>query len=520
MHPERLAYTFLGFFLTTIFCLQWWQHAVYPRALWIALGMIALNAFLVRRARGPVLAGLLGITIALLTVARTTHVPTFETIDTFADGKYVTIHGVIVEEPDRRPMQTKYTIEVQKLTRNDEHIDHLQGRILATDRNGWPQYQYGDEVEVSGTLEKPGMIDTFHYDRYLSRDDVYSVMYFANIRKVSSGHGNAFFALLFHTKELFENQINRLYAEPHASFLAGLLTGSRKGIPEHLMENFNTTGLTHIIAISGYNITIVITMISGALFWLPLRWRFIPAASAIIVFTLFVGASAAVVRASIMGILGILALHVGRVNHVRLTILWALFAMLAWNPKFLWYDAGFQLSFLAVLGLTECAPLLDRWFKCVPAVLGMREALQMTISAQITAVPLIVLLFGRLSLIAPVANLLVAPAIPPAMLFGFLGTVLSTICFPLGQLFAFIGWGFMQWIVLVATALAHIPFASVDVPAIGTTCVVLYYTALVTIVARRRLTTYIHTLYSFLRRAPARPRSPLAYIPAKETRGR
>jgi competence protein ComEC len=286
------------------------------------------------------------------------------------------------------------------------------------------------------------------------------------------------------------------------------------------MENFNTTGLTHIIAISGYNITIVITMISGALFWLPLRWRFIPAASAIIVFTLFVGASAAVVRASIMGILGILALHVGRVNHVRLTILWALFAMLAWNPKFLWYDAGFQLSFLAVLGLTECAPLLDRWFKCVPAVLGMREALQMTISAQITAVPLIVLLFGRLSLIAPVANLLVAPAIPPAMLFGFLGTVLSTICFPLGQLFAFIGWGFMQWIVLVATALAHIPFASVDVPAIGTTCVVLYYTALVTIVARRRLTTYIHTLYSFLRRAPARPRSPLAYIPAKETRGR
>jgi len=153
--------------------------------------------------------------------------------------------------------------------------------------------------------------------------------------------------------------------------------------------------------------------------------------------------------------------------------------MLIWNPKYLWYDAGFQLSFLAVLGLTELSPHLDRLFQRVPKILGIREALQMTIAAQLTAVPLIVVLFGQLSLVAPIANVLVAPAIPPAMLFGFIGTILSTIWFPLGQLFAFLAWACLQWIVIVATALAYVPFASVETPAVGTMLVVLYYGGLV-----------------------------------------
>ena len=260
--------------------------------------------------------------------------------------------------------------------------------------------------------------------------------------------------------------------------MAGLLTGSRRGIPEHLMNDFNVTGLTHIIAISGYNITIVIAVISGMLFWLPLKVRFFPSIVAIIAFTLFVGASAAVVRASIMGILGLLALQTGRQSEVRLTILWTLFFMLLWNPKYLWYDAGFQLSFLAVLGLVEIAPYLDPLFKHIPKTLGIREALQMTIAAQISAVPLILFLFGRLSLIAPIANLMVAPFIPLAMLFGFFGTVTSFLWFPLGQLIGYIGWGCLEWIILVAHTLANLPFASIELGKISGITISIYYVAL------------------------------------------
>jgi len=478
-NPEKTAYFFLGSFLTTTFLLQWWQEALYPRWLWILLGITFLNVLPFKRLRTYLVACILGITIALFSISRTTHIPTQTTIDSFATGNWITVQGIISNEPDRRPMQTKYTIEISKLINESGAIVPVTGKILATDRDQWPEFDYGDEVEASGKLEKPGKIETFHYDRYLSRYNIYSVIYFAKFKILSSGYGNPFFAVLFKIKQKFEGQINRLYAEPHASFLAGLLTGSRKGIPDHLLENFQTTGLTHIIAISGYNITIIISIIAGLLFWLPLKWRFLPAVGAIIAFTLFVGASAAVVRASIMGILGLLALQTGRIAHTRLAILWTLFAMLMWNPKYLWYDAGFQLSFLAVLGLTELAPYLDRWFTRIPKTLGIREALQMTVSAQLTAVPLIVVLFGQLSLIAPIANVLVAPAIPPAMLFGFLGTVVSYVWFPLGQLLAYIGWAFLQWIVIVATLLSHIPFASIETPAIGTVLILIYYGALV-----------------------------------------
>ena len=495
MHPERISYIFLGSFLTSIFALQWWQSSSYPIFLWIILLFIFLNASIFNRTRQIAIALTLGILIALLTVQRTTHNPSEQTADWYANGSKAILTGIISDEPDRRPLQTKYTIEVFDLTNSSGTTIPVYGKVLATDHAQWPEFLYGDEVEVSGKLERPGIIDRFHYDNYLSRFGIHTVIYRAKLSKVSQGHGNKLFSKLFSTKKSFEGQINKLYSEPHASFLAGLLTGSRKGIPEHLMEDFNTTGLTHIIAISGYNITIVIAVISSLLFWLPLKWRFTPAVIAIIAFTFFVGASAAVVRASIMGILGLLALQTERTAHTRLAVLWTLFFMLIRNPKYLWYDAGFQLSFLAVIGLIELSPHLDRWLVRIPKVLGMREALQMTIAAQLSAVPLIVMLFGRLSLVAPIANVLTAPAIPFAMLFGFLGTIISLISFPLGQLFAYIGWAFLQWIILVASIMSNVPLASIEVKFIGTIAIVIYYCLLVILFKTQSITIHKHKPY-------------------------
>ncbi len=485
MKPERISYLFLGLFLTSIFSLRWWQESAYPLLLWLIILCVFLNLIIFRRTRQLIIPITLGILIALLTVQRTTHSSSPYTIDSYADGSKVILTGIISDEPDRRPLQTKFTVEVSSLTNSSGTTIPVTGKVLATDRAQFPEYYYGDEVQIRGRLERPGVIDRFHYDNYLSRFGIYSVMYWAKFEKKSEGHGNKVFAELFAIKKTFENQINRIYAEPHASFLAGLLTGSRKGIPEHLMGSFNTTGLTHIIAISGYNITIIITVISGMLFFLPLKWRFVPAVTAIIAFTIFVGASAAVVRASIMGILGLIALQTERLKHTRLAVLWTLFFMLVWNPKYLWYDAGFQLSFLAVIGLMEISPHIEKYFAKIPPNFGIREALMMTISAQISAVPLIVLLFGRLSLIAPIANVLATPAIPFAMLFGFVGTVISFINFPIGQFFAYIGWAFLQWMVLTASYLSNIPFASIEIPRIGAGFIVTYYIILTTWVFRR-----------------------------------
>lgn len=237
--------------------------------------------------------------------------------------------------------------------------------------------------------------------------------------------------------------------------MAGLLTGSRRGIPDDVMESFNATGLTHIIAISGYNISIVIALIMGLLIWLPQRIRFYPAVIAIIIFTIFVGASAAVVRAAIMGILGLIALQCGRETSTRLMIAWTGAVMIAWNPKILLYDAGFQLSFLAVIGISELSPLLDRFLYRLPRTFAIKESVQMTLAAQIATAPLILFLFRRLSLVAPLTNLLVAPVIPLAMLLGACATLLSYVNYPLGQLIAYGAWAHLEWIMQVASVFAY-----------------------------------------------------------------
>jgi competence protein ComEC len=496
MRPHHFSYIFLTTFLLTIFFLQWW---IPPWHIFGVLGTLGLLVLLWNRNVGLIGISLaLGISTALFAVSRTTHIPSPRTIDWHANGSSVEIIGTIAREPDRRPLKTKYTIQTHTIDNTP-----ITGLVLVTDHTQ-QSLSYGDTVTVTGKLEKPGRIEDFHYDKYLSRYGIYSVIYHASIKENSlvtsdfvqekQPHGNPgslialnkirsykkeIFKGLYTLKHKFETQINNMYPEPHASFLAGLLTGSRKGIPSHLLENFNATGLTHIIAISGYNITIILSIITGLLFWLPLKKRLIPSVIAITLFTILVGAEASVVRAAIMGTLGLLALQVGRQSHTRLAILWTLCVMLLYNPKYLWYDAGFQLSFLAVIGLTELSTILSPLSKRLPEFFGIREALQMTISAQLFAVPWIINLFGRLSLIAPIANILAAFPIPFAMLFGFLSVITSFVWFPLGQLFGILSFGCLDFVIWIANTLANIPYASIHVPSIGITFMIGYYLLLI-----------------------------------------
>ncbi|MBT3834655.1 DUF4131 domain-containing protein [Candidatus Peribacteria bacterium] len=496
------------------------QLASYPREVWIVfLVSIIISLGLSFRSNvfKLVLCVLLGSVISFMRIEQTTHEIRYNSVEAFVSEEEIILHGIILAEPDKRPMKTKFTVDVDNIVINngallervmlpldDCHWQSLEesttsreavkcfkvdGKVLVTDNDQWPVHKYGDEVVAIGVLELPGQIEDFHYDRYLSRFDIYSVMYRAKIETISEGHGNKIFAFLYDLKEKFESQINRLYPEPHASFMAGLLTGSRRGIPEHLLEDFQTTGLTHIIAISGYNITIVMSVVAACLFFLPLRWRFYPSIISIIFFTIFVGASPSVVRAAIMGSLGLFALQSGRMKHSFIAVLLTAFIMIAVNPKYLWYDAGFQLSFLAVLGVTFIGPMVEPYIKAVPKSFSLREALQMTIAAQLTAVPLIVVLFGHFSVVAPLANVLVAFFIPLGMLFGFLGTVLSFISFGLGQAVSFLGWGMLQIIIFVAESLSNVPYALLDVE-VSWWGILIYYivlTALIIFWSRKKV---------------------------------
>ena len=420
------------------------------------------------------------------------HRVTLNQIDYYNEQK-VELVGVITEVDMRRD-KAKYTIAIEALTLNDvlnsktedrnsnqtqnsklkAQKSQISGNLLIT-LDKYPQYHYGDRVKVYGELQEPGEFNGFNYGNYLSRYGVYSVMYYPYIDVLEEGQGNLFWSGMMWMQTRFMNAINQLFPEPHASFEAGLLVGARKGIPDSLMEKFNITGLTHIIAISGYNITIIIVFVMWMLKGLPRRIGFGIAVGSIVLFTLFVGASPAVVRASIMGILGLIALNYGRQSNISLTILWTAFFMVLWNPKILWWDVGFQLSFSAVLGLIYVAPLFEKYSKKLPEAFGVREAIMMTMSAQVMALPVIIFNFERLSMISPIANLLVVFALPPAMLFGFIAVLISFISHTLALIPAYLTWGILSYIIKVIEITADIPYASVNLSGMKVWMMFFYY---------------------------------------------
>jgi len=436
-----------------------------------------------------ILAGCLG----LMRASFSEHRVSPDQID-FYNGQKVEIEGVITETDIRRD-KAKYTIRSEYIlpfpvSEIGESRLQVNDNVLIS-LNKYPQYEYGDRVRVSGKLEDPGEFNGFSYSDYLSRYDIYSVMYYPKISVINKGEGSIFWRCMSFMQNKLMERINRIFPEPQASFEAGLLIGARKGIPDEIIQKFNITGLTHIIAISGYNITIVIMFVMWILRGLPRKTGFVVAILTIILFVLFVGASPSVVRAGIMGILGLIALNYGRQNNIHITILFSAFFMILWNPKILWWDVGFQLSFAAVLGLIYVSPLFEDYVQKLPQAFGIREALQMTISAQIIALPIIIYNFGRLSLIAPLANLLVVFAIPPAMLFGFLAVIFSLVFNGVGLIFGYITWGVLSYIIKIIEILSSIPYASVNIKGVQIWMMFGYYGLLALCLYKRHLSLKI-----------------------------
>lgn len=364
-----------------------------------------------------------------------------------------TLTGIVTDDPDRRVDHTKLTLEISKWS--DGIVEkNVAGKVLVKTAR-LPAYTYGDALRLTGYLKAPFETEEFSYKNYLARYGIESVMYYPRIAKVSGGHGSLFFATMFRVRAAFESEIGRVFPEPSASFMAGLLTGSRRGIPDDVMAHFSATGLTHIIAISGYNIALIIALavaIVGR--FIRRQWQFPFVAIFVVLFTLFVGANPAVIRAAVMGLLAFFALTIGRQYHAGVAITGTAAAMVALTPAILFDDVSFQLSFAAVLGLMYIAPLFENVTKRIPNVFAIRESLVMTIASNIATAPLIWFHFGRLPLIAPVANLLVAPAIPLAMATGFVATVVGWMNEPLGIALGYVPHLLLAYILNVARLLA------------------------------------------------------------------
>lgn len=264
-------------------------------------------------------------------------------------------------------------------------------------------------------------------------------------------------------RDAVEARITQMLPEPHAALLTGLLTGARTSMPPEFVDDLRTAGIIHIVAISGYNITLVLTMTDRVLRWIPRMTRRVLQVVSIAAFTLFVGADPPVVRAAIMGSLGVAAIEGGRIPQIRRGMLWAAVIMLLLHPSQLTDDAGFQLSFLSLMGIVELSPYLLRFDGWIPDTLSLRESTRTTIAAQCGTMPLIACIFGSIPLLAVPANVLVAPLVPLAMMFGSVALAVHVVWPAAGQVIAFAAWAVLEGIVQIASIVGGIPYAAVNV---------------------------------------------------------
>lgn len=320
----------------------------------------------------------------------------------------------------------------------------VHGLVLVDDIF-YSDYIYGDKLKITCNLKNPAEMVSgdFRYDRYLARLGVWSVCSRAEIDKIQTRFSviDKIIRSFVGWRGEVQHQAQKLWTEPKSSLMSGILYGARSGLPKDLLENFNRVGLTHIIAISGYNISVVAAALLGVLIYSGINRRqaFWIVTGGIILFVLFSGASASVVRAGIMGIIVLLAGFAGRSSRVGNILVITAAIMLLLNPFILIWDAGFQLSFIATLGLVYLSPLFSAW----------PEILAVTFSAIIATLPLILFQFGRLSLVAPVVNILVLWLIPFLMLFGFLAIVFSFIFYPLGMVLSLLAMAGMQYLLFI-----------------------------------------------------------------------
>lgn len=418
----------------------------------------------------------------------------------------VTVIGTVVDDPDHQETSTALRVQAERLIIPSLDIAQpVAGDVLAH-AHPYESWKYGDWVRLKGRLETPPLLDGFSYKEYLARKDIYSWMPQTTALKLGEGDGNLVLRLIYRLRGNLLDTIHRIFPEPEASLSAGILLGIESGIPADLYEDFNQTGATHIIAISGFNITLIASMFIGLARRLSGSRRGLWfAATGITLYTILVGADAAVVRAAIMGGLALIARYLGRDTFGLASLGATSVLMTAIDPATLW-DVGFQLSFAATLGLVLYAQPLQQWvISKISAWASERRAKNFgrliadfflyTLAAQLTTWPLTMLYFQRFSMIAWIANPLILPLQPPLMILTGAATLLGTIWTPIGKVLALFAWPFPALTIRIVTFLA--PFATGGLGMSGTSWwfVGSYYGALIGITL---LTRTLRTSGAFL----------------------
>lgn len=396
----------------------------------------------------------------------------------------VALVGIVVEEPEQKENYARIVLETED-----------KNKILVYVQN-YPRYQYGDKLKIIGVLKEPENFNNkilpessssinsatfFNWPDYLAKDGIYYETFYPRTEFVSVGNGFWLKEKLFSLKRNFLSALSKNIPEPHSSFLGGITVGARDAMPKELRDEFKITGVSHIVALSGYNITIVAETIMLILSFFPRYLAIGGGVFGIILFAIMTGASATVLRASIMALIGLSAKATGRIYTASWALFLAGFFMILQNPKILRFDISFQLSFLATVGLIYLSPFFEKKLKFIPQKFKLREVSAITVSAQIFVLPLLIYKMGAISLVSLPVNFLILPFMPLTMFFGFATGIMGMFSELLSVPLAWISFVLLQYELWIIKLFSEIPFASINIRGFSEIFLALSYAGIILI---------------------------------------
>ncbi|MDP6716289.1 MAG: DNA internalization-related competence protein ComEC/Rec2, partial [SAR202 cluster bacterium] len=408
---------------------------------------------------------------------------TISELSRFHGAPGVQVEGVVLNDPNAAGEATRIRLSVERVRWDQDKapwaptdataLVTIQQNVELVEIRERPFFRYGDRLMLTGTLEPPPELDDFDYPALLARQGVDTVMSFPRVELVSEGEGLAFYRWLFETRHRLSDSLALTVPEPEASFGQAVLLGIRYNLPDDITESFRASGTSHILAISGLHVGVLLGIglaLSAVAFGRRYQVYLIAPLLLIWGYTLIAGASPSVVRAAIMGTAFLGALAVGRPRSTMPALALAAALMVAVDPRVL-FSVSFQLSFAAMTGIALFyEPLSDS----IQAGLGVSQeresffpvisrlivdSASITIVATLATLPLVGFYFEQVSLVGLPATMLSMLAIPLALVSHALAASIGLFSETAAQPFSWVAWVSSAYVVNVSSVASRYPGA-------------------------------------------------------------
>ncbi len=431
------------------------------------------------------------------------HERTTDALAGLRDTGIVGLRGEVARPPETIEATTRWVLAVDAVKPAGSHTSwsQQQGSVLVSTR-AVSAVRYGDVVELHGKLQAPAAAGQFDYGEYLARQGIGDVMRYPRTEILQRDQGNPMLRAIFSLRETLARSLQSVLPEPQSALAQGIALGIRTAIPREINDEFRRTATTHILAVSGHNLSVVTGLLVMAavplagrrnrlfgLGFLALVWSY----------SILSGLPPSIIRAAVMATLLLAAGFVGRQNHPSLALAFSGALMALADPAVLW-DLGFQLSVLALAGvLFITPPLQDAVWRRIGGRIDGRPRLRATagpllaalaasVGASLTTLPIQAVNFGSVPLIALPATVFALPVLAAILPLAFATAILGLLSPLLAAPLAAATWLACTYLLAVVHLWAQAPGASLQITGVPPLAGAVYLSCLGAVVwlAQRR----------------------------------